>query len=272
MNARRRIGAVLATAAVVSLLLWLTRAPQDASARGVAARSSEDAVAPKESVPPPIEADREGSHLTDAAAEPAAPLRLAAEEPQPAAAPADQSAPPATEQAAAATKPAAPPASSGSGLLNIESGQPLSITADELEAIELPDGRRQLLFTRSVNVEQGGLQVRSDRLEAHYAAKATQPERLVANGNVRVRQKARELSCAKATYFPAEERLECVGNARLRDGTNQVDGERIEILFAQDRIRVKGGAVVNVAPEEKKPAAASEAAASSPAPGAGATP
>jgi lipopolysaccharide transport protein LptA len=146
-------------------------------------------------------------------------------------------------------------ANAPTGLLSADSDQPLSIKADELEAIEMPNGTRQLLFNRSVHVEQGELLVRSDRLEAYYAAGASQPERLVANGNVRVRQRERDLSCGKATYFPAAERLECVGNALLRDGENRVAGERIDFLFKEDRIRVKGGAVVNVAPERKKPAA-----------------
>jgi lipopolysaccharide export system protein LptA len=191
--------------------------------------------------------------MTDTSAPDAAPVRLAQAGAPAANPPAVEARPPAAE--------ATPEA--GPGLLNIESGHPLSITADELEAIELPDGRRQLLFNRSVNVEQGGLLVRSNRLEAHYAAKATQPDRLVASGNVRVKQKSRELSCAKATYFPGDERLECVGNAQLLDGSNRVNGDRIEILFAQDRIRVKGGAVVNVVPDEDEdaaPPAAAEAA------------
>jgi lipopolysaccharide export system protein LptA len=191
--------------------------------------------------------------MTDTSAPDAAPVRLAQAGAPAANPPAVEARPPAAE--------ATPEA--GPGLLNIESGHPLSITADELEAIELPDGRRQLLFNRSVNVEQGGLLVRSNRLEAHYAAKATQPDRLVASGNVRVKQKSRELSCAKATYFPRDERLECVGNAQLLDGSNRVNGDRIEILFAQDRIRVKGGAVVNFVPDEDEdaaPPAAAEAA------------
>jgi lipopolysaccharide export system protein LptA len=191
--------------------------------------------------------------MTDTSAPDAAPVRLAQAGAPAANPPAVEARPPAAE--------ATPEA--GPGLLNIESGHPLSITADELEAIELPDGRRQLLFNRSVNVEQGGLLVRSNRLEAHYAAKATQPDRLVASGNVRVKQKSRELSCAKATYFPGDERLEWVGNAQLLDGSNRVNGDRIEILFAQDRIRVKGGAVVNVVPDEDEdaaPPAAAEAA------------
>jgi lipopolysaccharide transport protein LptA len=191
--------------------------------------------------------------MTDTSAPDAAPVRLAQAGAPAANPPAVEARPPAAE--------ATPEA--GPGLLNIESGHPLSITADELEAIELPDGRRQLLFNRSVNVEQGGLLVRSNRLEAHYAAKATQPDRLVASGNARVKQRSRELSCAKATYFPRDERLECVGNAQLLDGSNRFTGDRIEILFAQDRIRVKGGAVVNVVPdadEDAAPPAAAEAA------------
>lgn len=248
MNARYRFGAVLATVAAVSFSLWLVRIPDDAVARTADAGSSERSIGPKEGQAASPSAAPEGIDMSEPSNTGIAPARLAADESSATKAPTVEAEPPAVESAPA----------TGAGLLDIESGQPLSITADELEAIELPDGRRQLLFSRSVNVEQGGLLVRSNRLEAHYAANATQPDRLVASGNVRVKQKTRELSCAKATYFPGEERLECVGNARLRDGSNQVEGERIEILFAQDRIRVKGGAVVNVAPDDKKrpPAAA----------------
>jgi len=174
---------------------------------------------------------------------------------------------PAPAPAAAPAQTAAKPATRG-GMLRIDTKQPLSIKADELEAIEEPDGRRRLVFNRKVNVDQGGLLVQSDRLEAYYPAKATQPDRLVASGNVRVRQKARELSCARATYYPAREQLECSGNALLRDGANRVSGDTIEILFSEDRIRVKGGAVVNVAPESRpEPKAAAVEA-----PGVGAAP
>lgn len=257
MNAGQRFGAALATVAAVSFSFWLVRIPDDAVARTAETGSSERRIGPKEGQVATTPAAPEGIDMPEPSNAGIAPVRLAADESSPTKAPAVEAEPLAVGVEPPAVE-AAP--ASGAGLLNIESGQPLSITADELEAIELPDGRRQLLFNRSVNVEQGGLLVRSNRLEAHYAANATQPDRLVASGDVRVKQKTRELSCAKATYFPSEERLECVGNARLRDGSNQVEGERIEILFAQDRIRVKGGAVVNVAPEDKqRPSAAAGA-------------
>lgn len=245
---RSGLAAVLVTAgAVAGVLLWSAMAPNGASAR-----SSRAANPPKEPGAPLERVAPEGSKL---AAGPAEPIRLAANEQAPAA--------PAEPAQTAARPPAAP----GSGLLQVDTGQPLSIKADELEAIEEPDGRRRLVFSRKVNLDQGGLQVQADRLEAHYAAGATQPDRLVASGSVRVRQKARELSCARATYFPARERLECTGNAQLRDGANRVTGDTIEILFAEDRIRVKGGAMVDVAPA-KKPAAPAPASAEAPRPGA----
>lgn len=249
---RSGLAAVLSTAGVVGgLLLWSAL-----GADGASARSSGAASPPKEALAPVGRAAPEGNALVESQAEP---IRLAASEQAPPS--------PAPQEAAqtAAREPLAP----GSGLLQVDSGQPLSIKADELEAIEEPDGRRRLVFSRKVNVDQGGLRVQSDRLEAHYAAGATQPERLVASGSVRVRQKERELSCGRATYFPARERLECTGNAQLRDGANRVTGETIEILFAEDRIRVKGGAMVDVAPARK---AATPAAASAEAARPGATP
>ena len=239
MKARHGLGAALAGVAVVSLGLWLAQGAGNASAR-----SSETAIPPKEEALAPVQAaPPEGIEVAEATVEPTGePVQRAASEQAAAVAPAPEPAP----------EEAAPPSAESGGLLKIDSDQPLSIKADELEAIELPDGRRQLVFSRSVNVEQGALLVRSQRLEAHYAANASQPERLVASGNVRVRQKTRELSCNKATYFPAAERLECVGNAQLQDGNNRVTGERIDILFGEDRIRVKGGAVVNVAPDRSR--------------------
>jgi len=243
---RSTLGAVAATA---SLLLVL--APVLAcDPAGAAAPSSPAERSPKEG---PSSADPDAPEGT--AVLESEPIRLAAnEQPEPAAEPV---------AAAAPAQPAAGPPSAPRGLLRIDSDDPLSIQADELEAVELPNGARRLVFNRKVNVDQGGLKVQSDRLEAQYPPEASQPDRLVASGNVRVRQGKRELSCARATYFPAQERLECTGDALLRDGANRVAGETIEILFGEDRIRVKGGAVVNVAPDEdreKKPKAAAAAA------------
>lgn len=246
---RRGFGYALAmTGTLCGLLLWLAL-----DGAGAAERSSPEALAPKH---PPAAlqpaAPEGGPVAATALAGAAEPIQLAQSEA--AAAPAPPA--PAAEETRTAARPTPRP-----GILEVDSDQPLSIQADELEAVEEADGRRRLVFNRRVKVDQGDLDVQSDRLEAHYAPQASEPERLVAVGNVRVRQEARELSCARATYWPGRERLECTGNALLRDGANRVSGETIEILFGEDRILVKGGAVVNVVPDKdrKKPTPAASA-------------
>ena len=139
--------------------------------------------------------------------------------------------------------------------------KPLSIRSDELEAIE-DEGRRRLLFTNHVHIEQGDLLVNSDRLEAFYPPGGSQPEKLVANGHVVVSQPARKLLCEKATFFQTENRLLCVGNAEIQQGDDRVRGSEIEIFLKQNRVLVRGGATVDVTPSkpDAKPTAEANAA------------
>jgi len=151
----------------------------------------------------------------------------------------------------AAVEPAAPAPATGEqsvSMFPIEGDKPLSIRSDELEAVE-DDGRRRLLFTRNVNVEQGDLRVHSDRLEAFYPPGGNQPDKLVANGHVRVTQLEKTMLCETATFFQTENRLVCTGNAELQQGGDRVRGSEIEIFVKQNRVKEKGGAVVNVAPQ-----------------------
>jgi lipopolysaccharide transport protein LptA len=133
----------------------------------------------------------------------------------------------------------------GDSLFPVGGEGPLSIRSDELEAIE-QGGRRTLLFRRNVHVSQGNLRLKSDRLEAIYPPGSSQPERLVASGGVQVAQLGREMLCDEATYFHGDQRLLCVGNAELREGDDRVQGKEIEILLKTNRIKVKGGAILNV--------------------------
>lgn len=162
--------------------------------------------------------------------------------------------------ATASAAPAAAGAEQGVSMFPIKGDKPLSIRSDELEAIET-DGRRKLLFTSNVHIEQGDLLVNSDRLEAFYPPGGSQPDKLVATGHVQVRQLERKMLCDKATYFQTEDRLLCVGNAELQQGDDRVRGREIEIFTKESRVKVRGGATVNVVPSksEKKPAAEAKA-------------
>lgn len=150
------------------------------------------------------------------------------------------------KQAAAAAPAEEAATEQGVSMFPIKGDQPLSIRSDELEAVE-EAGRRRLLFVRNVNVEQGDLRVRSDRLEALYPPGGNQPDKLVATGSVRVSQRDKTMLCDAATYFQTEDRLVCTGNAELRQGKDRVRGKEIEIFVKTNRVKVKGGAVVNVA-------------------------
>jgi lipopolysaccharide export system protein LptA len=79
--------------------------------------------------------------------------------------------------------------------------------------------------------------------------------------HVQVKQLKRRLLCDKATYFQSEDRLLCVGNAELQQDDDRVRGREIEIFIKQNRVKVRGGATVNVVPSDDaaKPAAAAKA-------------
>ena len=91
--------------------------------------------------------------------------------------------------ATASAAPAAAEAEQRVSMFPIKGDKPLSIRSDELEALE-NEGRRRLLFTSNVHIEQGDLLVNSDRLEAFYPPGGSQPDKLVASGHVEVKQLA----------------------------------------------------------------------------------
>ena len=128
-----------------------------------------------------------------------------------------------------------------------DSDQPISIRADELEAVST-GGARRLIFTANVRVEQADIRIESDLLEAFYPKGEKQPDRLVATGNVRLTQKDVEARCDHATYERIAQLLLCEGNAELRDGENRVAGSTIEFDLEREIVKVKGGASVLIYP------------------------
>jgi lipopolysaccharide transport protein LptA len=148
------------------------------------------------------------------------------------------------------------------GLESLKSDAPISISADELEALSRK-GQRQLEFRGHVQVTQAELSLRSDRLQAFYPPGGSQPERLVAEGSVQLVQGESRARCDHATYDVTREQLVCRGNAELQDGQNSLRGDSVEFDLAEERVVVKGNASVVIHPEPK----ASEPAGAPPATG-----
>ena len=129
------------------------------------------------------------------------------------------------------------------GLGAFDSDAPLTIRSDALDSFR-EEGERRLVFTQNVKATQADLTITSDRLEAFYADKMTQPRRLIAEGRVVVVRGAHEGRCDRATYDRSERRVVCRGNAELREGGDRVTGAQIEFDIESERVVVSGGASV----------------------------
>ncbi|MBW2273611.1 MAG: LptA/OstA family protein [Deltaproteobacteria bacterium] len=155
--------------------------------------------------------------------------------------------------AATADVAAAPPpgAESQGGILEkLGKDEPLSITSDELEVTSRGKARH-LVFTHNVQVTQGDIDLQADRLEAFYPEGSSQPERLEAEGNVRVVQADRRARCERATYLQADSVVLCEGQAVLIQGCDEVRGEAIRFDVDQEKVHVIGGASVLLQPEDQ---------------------
>jgi lipopolysaccharide transport protein LptA len=154
---------------------------------------------------------------------------------------------PQTPEAPPAAVPAVATAAPHRALFDLgwDSGKPLSIRSDELEYSQ-GEGARRLLFRNNVRVEQDGLTITSTRLEAIYPPKGNQPNRLVAEGDVRLSKGDRVARCARATYDRTSEVLTCEGAAEVQEGQSRMSGDVIEIDLAADRVRVRGAAAVSL--------------------------
>ena len=128
--------------------------------------------------------------------------------------------------------------------------KPLSIQADQLESQADPKGSRHIVFTGHVRAVQGDLSLVSDRLEAFSAAGKSEPDRLVAQGHVTIKQGVRVARCAEATFFRAEERVVCTGQlAEIEQACDRVRGPRIIFHLGSERLEVEGGADVQIRPD-----------------------
>jgi len=145
---------------------------------------------------------------------------------------------------------AAPSAGAPFGFGNL-AGAPISIRSDELEAADA-DGVRTLIFRQNVEVKQADLFLGARYLEARYIDGSKQPDRLVARGDVLIRQGDREGHCAEAFYDHAGQRIVCRGDAQIRDGADRVSGETIAFDLVRQRVSVEGGTelLLHPAPRE----------------------
>jgi lipopolysaccharide transport protein LptA len=133
----------------------------------------------------------------------------------------------------------------------MHSDQPISINADDLEAV-MQKGQRKFLFRKNVVVVQGEMTLHTDALEAFYPEGSSDPDRLVATGNVIMEQEGRTLTCDHATYVRAEDRLICEGRAVMVSGEDRLSGDKIDVLIESGVVKASGKVQVNVMPKDSE--------------------
>jgi lipopolysaccharide transport protein LptA len=144
--------------------------------------------------------------------------------------------------AASAVGPDLPPF----GLGAFDRSEPITITADELEARD-NEGTRALAFRRDVEVHQGPLSLSADALSAVYASGQSQPRELEAHGNVEIREGTRRARCDHARYDRPAQKLVCRGGpAELWDADDRLAGGVIAFDLARKSVLVEGGTEVEL--------------------------
>lgn len=162
--------------------------------------------------------------------------------------------------------PAAPaPPSSLFQSLSLGSGKgPVRIDSDSLE---LDYKSSNITYRGHVQVTQGDITLKSDRLSITYdpaavkretgtggekpakASRGNDQERIkqiIAEGNVRIQQGTRLAEGGRAVFDQAKQTVVLSDGAILHEGMNQVAGERVIVFLKEERSVVEGGSNTRV--------------------------
>jgi len=126
---------------------------------------------------------------------------------------------------------------------------PISINADDLEAV-MQGGKKKFVFRKNVVMEQGEMTLHTDALEAFYPEGGSEPDRLIATGNVFMKKEGIQLTCDHATYIRAEDRLICEGDAVMVSGQDRLSAGRIDMQVETGVVKASINVKVNVTPKD----------------------
>lgn len=137
--------------------------------------------------------------------------------------------------------------------------EPISVEANHMSSTEETN---TVLFTGDVYVEQGDLEVHSDKMTVYYSdsksgkkkvVKTTQKiEKLICDGNVKITQKDWLGTSDKMIYYANKRQVVLTGNAQAWQDQNKVAGEKIIYYMDEGRSEVVGGSSVSVADGKEK--------------------
>ncbi|MBM4382737.1 MAG: hypothetical protein FJ091_05145 [Deltaproteobacteria bacterium] len=122
--------------------------------------------------------------------------------------------------------------------------EPIEMQGDTLDVQSVPGGRK-LSFTGHVNAVQGDITLQCDELEAMTKGDTSQPEQVLARGNVVVKQRDRTAKCDEAIFYRTEDKLVCTGSpAELTEECNRAEAQRITFFLEREKVEMSGNSKV----------------------------
>jgi lipopolysaccharide export system protein LptA len=112
-----------------------------------------------------------------------------------------------------------------------------TITSDTLS---LDLSKKEGIFSGSVKAVDPKFELAADELIIYFDGD-NKPERLVAKGNVTIRQTDKTSSSRQAEYIVAERKIVLTGNPVVSQGANRVSGNTITIFQDSEQMKVEGG-------------------------------
>ena len=119
---------------------------------------------------------------------------------------------------------------------------PIHIAADHMVSTE---NNSTVIFTGDVDVKQGDLRIRTDKMTVHYAkdnkGESQKVEKLICIGNVEVTRGEWLGTGRKMTYLAQKQQVILTGNAKAWQDQNMVSGSQILYYIDKGRSEVIGG-------------------------------
>lgn len=127
-----------------------------------------------------------------------------------------------------------------SGQIPAPSADDAKATQVSSDAFRLNLSKKEGVFTGNVRVTDPNFNLESEELTVYFST-SNKMERIVARGNVRIKQGAdRSATCREAEYIVAEKKIRLTGDPVVMQNQNRVTGTVITIYPENDRMEVDG--------------------------------
>src|SRR5262245_66134548 len=125
------------------------------------------------------------------------------------------------------------------GPFKLDSGKPIFITSDRMEA----DRKKSIItYSGRVVAVQGDMTMNSANLSASYSEDMKKVKEIIAEGNVQIVQGDRMATGAKSVFNGDAQTITLTGSpAVVKQGNNEVSGSRIVYYIEEDRAVAEGG-------------------------------